>query len=650
MQPMRSGPFLTRLARDTRGNTLAIMAAAIFPLVGLIGGGVDMSRLYLVKTRLQQACDAGALSGRKAMAGGNWTTVAENRADELFRANFAEGAYGTGVLNADFTEDDGVVTGAASVDVPMTLMRVFGFGEKPVSVNCTAKMEIPNTDVMFVLDVTYSMRTDDKIGGLKSAVKCFYEALLKVNTSEVCGNDPTSTSYGGSAQIRLGFVPYAVNVNVGKLLPNEYLADSWYYQTRKANTAVPPRDTETYWEIYGGGSISQADCLRYMNNEAFGHFSPTPATSGGPNPQPTVESSFPSDGAASTGDYGEWGWSRVRNSWSAAEDTSGNDRTCRRKRTDVTTYYVPKFASWTYNKFELDVSQLKAGESSWNDSFTAPVGDTAFGEDVATATINWDGCIEERPTFRNTDGDPTNEWDPIPASALDMNIDLVPNDAIAGSKWGPMLPGLVWGRYTGSGNTTNAVTTANNLDRKRSYYCPNPARKLKEYNTVGDLMTYINSLRADGMGTYHDIGMLWGARMLSPTGIFANENALTEEGGAIQRHLIFMTDGDAQAFTDNLYAYGLPWWDRKQTSYVADEGDLESLINTRLEALCTAVKNMNITLWVISYGNGVNEDNEERLEQCATDEDHYFDSEDREDLIDDFTQIANEIADLRLTS
>lgn len=63
--------FLTRLRHDTAGNTIAIVAAGIIPLAGMIGGAVDMSRLYLTKTRLQQACDAGALAGRKAM-GGRW--------------------------------------------------------------------------------------------------------------------------------------------------------------------------------------------------------------------------------------------------------------------------------------------------------------------------------------------------------------------------------------------------------------------------------------------------------------------------------------------------------------------------------------------------------------------------------------------------
>ena len=65
--------FLARLRRDKSGNTLAIAAAAFIPLVGIIGSGVDMSRLYIVKTRLQHACDAGALAGRKAMGSGQWS-------------------------------------------------------------------------------------------------------------------------------------------------------------------------------------------------------------------------------------------------------------------------------------------------------------------------------------------------------------------------------------------------------------------------------------------------------------------------------------------------------------------------------------------------------------------------------------------------
>jgi hypothetical protein len=68
----------------------------------------------------------------------------------------------------------------------------------------------------------------------------FYEALAKQNITDVtpsdCGEkgDPTPSNVG-NVQLRFGFVPYAVNVNVGRLLPLDYMADRWAYQSREAS-------------------------------------------------------------------------------------------------------------------------------------------------------------------------------------------------------------------------------------------------------------------------------------------------------------------------------------------------------------------------------------------------------------------------------
>jgi Flp pilus assembly protein TadG len=191
---------LSRLCKDQAGNTIAIMAAAVIPVIGLVGGSVDMSRIYLTQTRLQAACDAGALMGRKVMAGGAWTDNsgrANTQALSAFNANFESGAYGTENIQKSFTELGGKVSGTASVDIPMTLMKVLGQEERTISVSCSAEMRIPNSDVMFVLDTTGSM--DDpvnssqsvsatnpvKITELRKAVKCFYETLTQKNITDV---------------------------------------------------------------------------------------------------------------------------------------------------------------------------------------------------------------------------------------------------------------------------------------------------------------------------------------------------------------------------------------------------------------------------------------------------------------------------------
>ena len=62
--------MLSRLGGSEEGNIIALFAASIIPVIGLIGGCVDMSRIYLTYSRLQGACDAGALIGRKTIGVG----------------------------------------------------------------------------------------------------------------------------------------------------------------------------------------------------------------------------------------------------------------------------------------------------------------------------------------------------------------------------------------------------------------------------------------------------------------------------------------------------------------------------------------------------------------------------------------------------
>src|SRR3954452_13174465 len=96
MQPQG---FLARLARDTGGNTLVIIAAALIPLLAMVGSGVDISRGYLAQSRLQQACDAGVLAARKRLGSdltsGQLGGQAKKAGDSLFDINFADGIYGT---------------------------------------------------------------------------------------------------------------------------------------------------------------------------------------------------------------------------------------------------------------------------------------------------------------------------------------------------------------------------------------------------------------------------------------------------------------------------------------------------------------------------------------------------------------------------
>ena len=94
-------PFARALLLDKSANTLAMTAAAIVPLVAMIGGAVDLSRIYLVQSRLQSACDAGALASRRAMNGLTWNGASEQVAENYFNFNFPQGSYSTGDLSVE---------------------------------------------------------------------------------------------------------------------------------------------------------------------------------------------------------------------------------------------------------------------------------------------------------------------------------------------------------------------------------------------------------------------------------------------------------------------------------------------------------------------------------------------------------------------
>jgi Flp pilus assembly protein TadG len=652
--------FLGRLMKSQSGNVLAMVAAGVLPLLGLLGGGIDMSRIFLTKNRLQFACDSGALAGRKMMGGGAWnanSNKANTTAENIFNANFISGSYGSTGLTKAFSENAGNVTGTASATVPMAIMKVFGFTNKTISVTCSAEMRIPNTDVMFVLDNTGSMddcpngntcngNSSSKIAGLKTAVLCFYEALAKLDTSANCGSTPSGGN-SSAVQLRFGFVPYSSNVNVGALLNNDWMADNWTYQSRVYQWLGTYTTTTSAWVQTSPASSSNTTS---SNNQA----SCPNNTKTTVNGTPSVVSSTAPDGAVTSTTTN----TRTTNGvWvnSCTQRSNGNYNytinTYNNYVEQQTITQTPDYA-YIYKPVTFDVSGLKAGGNSWNSSINLPVGTNG-----ANTSVAWNGCIEERQAWQNMDGNPSDDYDPVPASAYDLDIDMVPSPADPATQWGPQLPNAVWGRYNGSGDTTAWVTTTSST-MSRNYNapaCPLAARKLQTYPTATAFQNYVNSMDPGG-STYHDIGMVWGARLMSPTGLFASENAFTPSGGQIERHLIFMTDGETNTSVKNMVSHGVDWWDRRQTnpavvptSGTNGNGTLTKTVDAKLQALCKMVKNKNITLWVIAFGTDVTAATKTNLQNCAT-SGRYYEAADSATLIANFKSIADQISQLRLTN
>ena len=96
LRRMRGFSGLMRLAGDSAGNVMAMVAAALIPITGFVGCGVDMGRGYLAQARMQQACDAAALAGRRAMTTGSVDTTVRAEALKFFVFNFPTGTPAIG--------------------------------------------------------------------------------------------------------------------------------------------------------------------------------------------------------------------------------------------------------------------------------------------------------------------------------------------------------------------------------------------------------------------------------------------------------------------------------------------------------------------------------------------------------------------------
>lgn len=639
--------LLPRLLRDSAGNTLAMVAAAIFPLLGLIGGGVDIGRGYISQTRLQQACDAGVLAARKrlgteAAVTGEIPEEAAEAGHRFFNVNFQEGDYGSEDRRFEMVlEDDYSVTGRASVGVPTTLMAIFGHTAIDIEVECQAQLNMANTDIMMVLDVTGSMAQANpgdsvtRIDALKATVRSFYNQLAAAA--------PPAT------RLRFGFVPYSTNVNVGHLLADEWVNTDWHYQSRELHRELGPRTTQTYdrnWQYKSGSrgavqTLSSYEATYYPAtagrtyidaNENVVTVPPSPAryVCEGSTPgssltrhdrklrTSTEPFAGPPNGTRKIDFY-----ERTENGTRYWTDRSGSTCYVRSQTYDeyvqtferVTDPYQTTIDKWRYDRLPRDVSNWRS-ESN--------------------------GCIEERATYEIGD------YDNVDLSrALDLDIDRVPSSDPA-TKWSPMYPPVVYARalkYNGSGSfhkgqkvTTDDYVSPNVIGTAT---CPAPARKLAPLSP-SELNAYLATLSPRG-STYHDIGMIWGGRLLSPTGLFAAENADVSRTRPSTRHLIFLTDGETAPLDISYSSYGLEPLDERRWRQ-ASSMTLAQHVENRFAVACDEVKKRNITVWVIAFGTSANP----VMEACAG-ADRYFVADDAEELETTFATIARRMGELRVT-
>lgn len=612
------------LARDRSGNTLAMIAAALVPLLAMVGGAIDMGRSYLAQTRLQQACDAGVLAARKRMgtsaaAGGVIPSDVTEVGNRFFNVNFPDGAYGTTGRDFDLVlEGDFQLNATAQVIVPTTIMGMFGITEVPVNTSCGAQVGMANTDIVLALDVTGSMNLTNpgdsrpRIAELKDTVQSFH---AQIEAAKAPG-----------ARVRYGFVPYSTNVNAASLLTDEQVVDSWTYQSRRLVGTGAASGTTSFWAVGSviGGTIDTTVASSYA---ATGSGSALTCSSA---PASTLTSTAMLIGTTSTSFAGPPAGTITRQTYHYTYNGSTfevklNGSTCEVHETRRSNYKVSydwvtqpalaKGSNWQYRQETLDVSNWRS-------------------EAI--------GCMEEPDTYEIED------YGAVDFSrARDLDLDNVPAAGDSSSQWRPMYPGRIYARAlkwnnTGAFNTAPVATTDEyyNPQIGDTAHCPNPARQLAEMDD-SEVTAYLDSLKVGG-STYHDIGMLWAARLAAPTGLFADNNADLSADHPTSRHIVFMTDGQTSALDLSYTAYGMEPLDRRRWN-PSSTRSLTQVVEDRFAFICSEAKRRNITVWVVAFGTELNP----VMTECAG-PGRAFQASDGDELVEAFTAIANSIADLRL--
>lgn len=527
------------------------------------------------------------------MTNGTVDTAVTTEAQRFFNFNYPIGkpdqdgtaAFGSkGFLPSVTGGPNATVIVKAETTLPTTLMRVVGFTTLPISATCNAKLDFVNTDIVLVLDTTGSM--------------------ICLPTESSCNIDyeRSGSKIVALRQAVLSFYDTIAPVQAQLAAAGLRLRIAVVPYSSSVNMGKVLRGINTNY-IEDDAWLYQSRLARYRHSK-------------------TGDKKATCEARGVPGGYGVTS-NRVGSqdnytcTWTD-EDPNGNNAT---------------FYGWSYKQLIHDVSGYVTGNP-----VLVPT-----RRPGSSTTSTWAGCIEEQTTDRAVTGTSTT----IPYYAFDMNPDLIPNTGDIATRWRPYWPEVEYRRaydYLDMSNYPYPDQLASDTVLRPQVACPAEGRRLQSW-TRSQLSTYLNTLNADG-GTYHDNGMLWANRLVSPNGVFSADNPTTYAGMPVSKYVIFMTDGALDTGYEGLYTtYGIEKWDNRVTPPNSDEDEQARRHLNRFGLLCTTAKNRGVSVWIVAFAQALTSS----LTQCATNAAQASTSSNQAQLNAKFVEIGQNIGALRLT-
>nr|WP_241480890.1 TadE/TadG family type IV pilus assembly protein [Leisingera sp. ANG-M6] len=237
---------VTSFLREEDGVLAKPMIGTLILMLAIGGIGVDLMRMERDRTTLQYTLD------RAVLAAADLDQVLEPEAvvqDYLSKAGLSD-YYSTPTVQESLGYKS--VESTVNAMFPTHLAKFAGLDDLPIYANSRAEESIDGVEISMVLDVSGSMRSNNRLTNLKVAAKDFVDTMV-ANTTD--------------GKMSISIVPYATQVSVPEDLYNQYNistpGDTIY--SRCVNFAASD---------FESASLSQTDAL-----EGTMHFTPWDSTS-----------------------------------------------------------------------------------------------------------------------------------------------------------------------------------------------------------------------------------------------------------------------------------------------------------------------------------------------------------------------------------
>lgn len=188
-----------RFDRDQRGNVAILFAVTAIPLLGLLGGAVDITRHQRHKVELLNAVDSAAIALARSGA------ATDEDADTFINNQVAGLMAGRGdprlhVGRFDATAIDGGYRVTVNASMDTIFLPLLGMQTMPINVMAEVMVSGGDYEVALALDNTGSMARRNKIGALRDAANNLVDILYEED--------------GAADRVKMALVPFTTAVNI----------------------------------------------------------------------------------------------------------------------------------------------------------------------------------------------------------------------------------------------------------------------------------------------------------------------------------------------------------------------------------------------------------------------------------------------------